>query len=120
MCVKIANSISEVKYDSKKPLEEQLNGYNKVIIKYESKDPDIDKFLEEMERCCKTGVCLNIDVDMSHGNNLKGMRAKRQAKRLVKDLNLNEAIKLLVNMHSQADRTLKEMSDFCLNGKNNE
>lgn len=120
MCVKIVNSISETKYDSKKPLEQQVSNNDRVVIKYESKDPDIDKFLDEMERCCKTGICLNIDVDMSHENNLKGMRAKRQAKRLVKDLNLNEAIKLLVSMHSQADRTLKEMSDFCLNGKDNE
>lgn len=119
MCVKIIGLNSENKYNSKIPLEEQLYNYSKVVIKYESKDPDIDKFLNEMERCCKTGISLNINVDVIHENNIKGAKAKRQVKRLLKDLNVNEAIKLLVDIQYKTNKTLEEMSNFCLNEKNN-
>ncbi|HXN74922.1 MAG TPA: hypothetical protein VN855_00335 [Candidatus Acidoferrum sp.] len=66
-----------------------------------------------MERLCKTGISCNVSVDVAHNNNIKGIKANKQLKRLKKDLDLNEAIKLLVNLHSSTDRVLEEMSNFC-------
>ena len=113
MCVKIIKSDVETKYDAKKPLEEQLEGSNQVVIHYEPKDPDIDVFLGEMERFCKMGIGTNVTVDVIHKNNIKGAKAKKQVNRLMRDLDLNEAIKLLVNLHSKCDTSLSEMSNFC-------
>ncbi|HXN74923.1 MAG TPA: hypothetical protein VN855_00340 [Candidatus Acidoferrum sp.] len=44
MCIKLLSSGLEVKYDSAKPLEQQLQGCEKVIINYEPKDPDMGVF----------------------------------------------------------------------------
>jgi hypothetical protein len=118
MCVKIKSINSEAKYNPRVPLELQVSDCDKIVIKYEAKDPDIDKFIGEMERCCKTGINLNIDVDVAHQNDIKGAKAKKQVKRLLKDLNLNEAIKLLVMAHSKTDRKLEEMANFCLRKDN--
>lgn len=113
MCVRIIGPDTETKYDAKRPLEEQIKGSEQIVIRYEPKDPDIDKFLGEMERFCKMGISTNITVEVSHKNSLKGARAKKQVNRIMRDLDLNEAIKLLVNLHSKCDRTLREMSNIC-------
>lgn len=115
MCIRIKGLDSEVKYDAARPLEEQIVGSKEVVIKYDPKDPDIDAFLCEMERMCSSGISIGTDVrvDVIHNNHLKGVKAKRQVKRLNKDLSLNEAIKLLTNLQSKTDKTLEELSIFC-------
>lgn len=115
MCIRIIGLDSDVKYNSEKPLEEQIVGSKEVVIKYDPKDTDIDKFLCEMERLCSNGVSLGTDlrVDVIHNNHLSGVKAKKQVKRLNKDLNLNEAIKLLTSLQSKTDKTLEELSNFC-------
>jgi hypothetical protein len=120
MCIKILNADSAVQYDSSRPLEEQLYGSREVVIHYEPKDPHIDRFIDEMERMCKTGVSCNVNVNVIHNNNLKGIRAKKQVKRLMKNLELNEAIKILANLQHKTDITLGEISDLCLRVTNNE
>ena len=109
MCIKI----DQLKYDTKRPLEEQLKNSEKVVINYDPKDPDMDHFLGEMERLVKTGISCNVSLDIAHNNFLNGARAKKQVKRLKKDLDLNEAIKLLVTLHSELDKKLGNMSAFC-------
>ncbi len=113
MCVKIINPDSEVKYNSAIPLEEQIKASKRVRITYEKKDPDIDKFLCEMERLCRNGTSIYLDVEVLHNNQIKGARANKQMKRLMKDLNVNEAIKLLVKLQRVTDITLGELADYC-------
>jgi hypothetical protein len=109
MCIKI----DQLKYDTKRPLEDQLRNSEKVVINYDPKDPDMDHFLGEMERLVKTGISCNVSLDIAHNNFLKGAKAKKQIKRLKKDLDLNEAIKLLVNIHSELDKQLEKISSLC-------
>jgi len=113
MCIKILNCGASLKYDSSVPLEEQLKNSEKVVINYDPKDPDMDTFLDEMERLAKTGISCNVSLDIAHNNHIKGAKAKRQISRLKKDLDLNEAIKLLVNISSELDKRLESISVFC-------
>lgn len=113
MCVRIIGNGVEYKYDSSRPLEEQVCENKQVIIRYESKDPDIESFIGEMERLCKNGISTNVKVEIQHGNNIKGIRAKKRLKRLTKDLDLNEAIKILVNLQRKTDIALEKLSNFC-------
>lgn len=113
MCIRIIHKDAEFKYNSKKPLEQQLYGSEQVVIRYEPKDRDIDIFVGEVERLCKTGVCINANIKVLHNNHLKGAKAKKLMDRLSKDLNLNEAIKILVTMQSETNRKLEELSTFC-------
>lgn len=113
MCIRIIKSDEEIKYDSSKPLEEQLCGSQHVVINYEPKNTDIDRFTEEVERMCKMGTSINVNVQVMHNNNIKGIKAKKRVGRLMKDLELNEAVKLLVNLQSNTDKKLEELADFC-------
>lgn len=113
MCIKFLNANSSVKYDSSKSLEEQLKNSQKVVISYEPQDPDMDVFLQEMEKLAKNGVTCNVSFNLSHNNNIAGAKAKKQISRIKKDLNLNEAIKALVNIHSELDKRLESISVFC-------
>lgn len=115
MCIRIKSSDSEIKYDSSIPLEDQIAGSKEVVIKYDPKDPDIDRFICEMERVCSNGISIGADlkVDVIHNDCIFGLKAKKQVKRLTKDLNLNEAIKLLTNLQSKTDKALGELSNFC-------
>ena len=73
----------------------------------------MEVFLSEMEKLAKTGVSCNVSLDVSHNNYITGAKAKRQIERLKKDLDLNEAIKILVNIHSELDKRLESISVFC-------
>jgi hypothetical protein len=113
MCIKILNCNSEIKYDSSVPLENQLKNSEKVVINFDPKDPDMDVFLGEMERLVKTGISCNVSLDVKHNNYVGGAKAKKQIKRLRKDLDLNEAIKLLVTIQSELDKKLENISTIC-------
>lgn len=113
MCIKILNFDASLKYDSSVPLEEQLKDAQEVVIDYDPKDPDMDVFLDEMERLAKTGISCNVRLAVSSNRHIAGAKAKRQISRLKKDLDLNEAIKILVNIHSELDKTLESISIFC-------
>ena len=113
MCIKIIKSDSEARYDSSIPLEDQLCGSQHIVINYEPKNTDIDRFSDELERLCKTGTSIEVSVDVIHGNNLRGAKAKKRIGRLMKDLDLNEAVKLLVNLQSKTDKKLEELANHC-------
>lgn len=115
MCIKILNCGLECAYDAERPLEEQLSDSSEVHINYEPKDPSMDRFLGEMERLCKTGISATVNVKISHNDYLSGVKAKKQIRKFNKDLNLNEAIKLLTKLHSTIDKSLEELSNACLN-----
>lgn len=113
MCIKIISTDSESKYNASIPLEKQINNCSEVLIQYDPKDKDLGKFLSEMERLCSSGISANIKLDVVHNNSVVGMKAKKQLQRITKDLDINEAIKLLTKIHSTTDKTLKELSIFC-------
>lgn len=113
MCVKIVKEDLELKYDPEIPLEKQLEGSEEVFINYDSNDDSITKFLSEMERVCSIGLDLNVKINFVNNNSIQGARSKRKVKKIKKDLNLNEAIKILVDLQSKTDKTLKELSAFC-------
>jgi cell fate (sporulation/competence/biofilm development) regulator YlbF (YheA/YmcA/DUF963 family) len=113
MCIKILQCNASLPYDATKPLDEQLKNAKEVVIDYDPKDQDLEHFLQEMERLVKTGVSVNCDVSVDYNSSIRGMRAKKQVKRIKKDLDLNEAIKILVNIHSELDKQLEAISVFC-------
>jgi len=113
MCVRIIHENEEVKYDSSKPLEDQLCGSKSIVVTYDNKDNDIPRFVDEIERLCKTGIKIDARVKVIHNDNLQGVKAKKLMKRLIKDLKLNEAIKILVTMESEMDKKLEVLSNFC-------
>lgn len=113
MCVKILKENLELKYDPKIPLEKQIDGSEEIFINYDSSDESISRFLSEMERICSIGLNLNVKINFVNENFIDGARTKRKIKKIKKDLNLNEAIKILTGLQSKTDKTLKELSAFC-------
>lgn len=113
MCIRIINSESEVKYNASIPLEHQLNGGERIVVKYERKDPDIGKFVREIERLSKNGISANINVEVLYSDDLQGAKTKKLVKKLVKDLDVNEVIKLLANFHHTSDKILGELAIYC-------
>lgn len=113
MCIKLHSDGSEFKYNASIPLEDQIQNCQRVEINYEPKDPDVESFLNEMERLCKSGISCDVKVELKHNNTIRGAKAKKQLQRLKKDLKLNEAIKILVNLYSEIDKALEEISGVC-------
>lgn len=115
MCIRILHDNEEVQYDSSKPLEQQLCGSKSVVVTYDPQDRDIPRFVDEVERLCKTGIKIDARVEVVHNDNLQGAKAKKLMKRLMKDLELNEAIKILVTMQLEMNKKLEKLSTFCTN-----
>lgn len=113
MCIRIIRPNSEIKYDSTKPLEEQLCGSQHVVINYEPLNNDIDSFSDQLERLCKIGTSISVSVDVRYDNYLKGAKAKKRISRLLKDLDLNETVKALVTLQSGLDKKLEELANYC-------
>jgi hypothetical protein len=113
MCVKIIGPDTETKYDVGRPLEDQVCGSQKVVIDYNPLDPDINTFVCEMERLRDNGISADVKVDFLPNNFMSGMKVKNQVKKLTKDLNLNEVIKLLTVLQNKTDKALEELSSFC-------
>ncbi len=115
MCVKFIKQQKEVIYDRNKPIEDQLIGSRKVVVNYDPKDTSIDSFLHEMERLCKNGTFASFDVEFNYNRDLSGFRSKKKLQEVRKGIELNEIIKLLVLMQSEADKKIDEIKKACLN-----
>ena len=113
MCIKIVKEDSEISYDPQIPLENQIKDSEEIFINYNSKDESIGKFLSEMERICAIGINLNVKINFVNTNSIEGARTKRKVKKIKKDLNINEAIKLLTSLQLKTDKTLQELAVFC-------
>ena len=48
MCVKIIKDQSEIAYDVSKPIEQQVEGSDHVVVNYDPNDASIGKFLQEL------------------------------------------------------------------------
>ena len=114
MCINIINQESENKYNSKVPLEEQICDSSHVVINYDPKDCfEVDRFISEMKRLRDTGISVSFDVTVHPNKHVHGMRTKKDARKLAKDIGINEVIKLLVTLHHTMDKTLEELSSLC-------
>jgi len=114
MCIKIVRLKEELEYDSSKPLEDQLKGAKQVVVNYQPHNSQIDQFLHEVERLCKTGVSASLNIKFNHNNHLLGAKAKKEIERLSKDIDFNEVIKLMTLIQRKADDTLEQMYEICL------
>lgn len=119
MCIKIVNAYEEIPYDTSKPLEDQLNGCEQVIVNYEPFDKSVDKFLEEMDRFVKTGVDAKLSITVIHNDHIFGFKVKQKLKKSSNDITLNEIIKLMVLSHCAVDRKLEDLANT-FNGMVNE
>jgi hypothetical protein len=97
-----------------KPLEDQLDHANRIVIDYHPDDSSIEKFVDEVERICKSGISCNMNIEVSTNNILNGQRVKRKTKELEFDLKMNDLIKLMAMVQSHTDKRLEEMSELCL------
>lgn len=114
MCVKIIRTHSEVEFDPSELLEYQVRGAKKVIIDYNPNDSKIDSFIEQMNRIVKNGIHCSMNVEVNPHNMLDGLRIERKIESLNKELEINEVISSLVQMHNNVDKSLSEIQDICV------
>lgn len=117
MCIKIISLNESLPYDLNKPLEEQIRGAKQVVINYEPNDPSIEKFLDEVERVCQNGIGCQFGISVVHNNHLFGAKIKKKAAFLENGLNVNDLIKMMALEHSEIDRKLEALANFCTQRK---
>lgn len=117
MCVKIVKEEVEITYDARQPIEAQLEGSQKVVVHYDPKDSSIDTFLHEMERLCKNGSFSTLNFEFNYNSNLNGFKAKNKMRTVQRDLEINEIVKLMVLMQSEADKKLDEITKACFGNR---
>ena len=117
MCVKIIKSKKEIPYDTNVPLEDQIVGCTKVLVDFKPNDPQLEKFMDEIERFAETGLNFKVNVQVIHNAQILGAKIKKQVKKVQKDLSVNEIIKLFALTFDNSDRKLEEISNMCF-GKN--
>ena len=114
MCVKIVKSKQKVPYNVDLPLDEQLKGSEEILIDCEPDCPKMIKLMDEIENHCKFGQMLPIKLKMVNNNNLQLFKKTRQ---LNKEIQLNDIIKNMVQLHKAADDGLQELVEICNKGK---
>ncbi|NJO48120.1 MAG: hypothetical protein HC840_00225 [Leptolyngbyaceae cyanobacterium RM2_2_4] len=119
MCVKLVNAHQEIPYDSSKPLEEQLNGCEQIVVNYEPFDKSVDALIAEVERIARTGIDAKLTIKVVHNDHIFGFKVKQRLKRATNDITLNEIIKLMVLTHCSIDRKLEDLANT-FNGSGNE
>lgn len=121
MCVKILRSGVSSEFNPSEPLEYQAWGAEKIVVNYNPVDPtigNVDLFIGEMERLCKTGISCNVDIQFNANNNLNGLRIERKLEKLKEKLDINELVKKLVMGHDECQRKLRELSSMCAEKSN--
>ena len=118
MCIKIFYSKKIVEYNPEKNLENQLKGCKKIIIDYDPKDTNIDKFVDEIERLCDRGNSVGINIDIIHNNFIEGAKTKKRIEKTEINTQVNALIKMMVIGYSEADKKLEQLKTICsLNNK---
>lgn len=116
MCIRIIRSHEEVEFEPTEPLEYQVRGAKEVVISYDPKDNRIQSFMDQMDRIVKSGVGCQMNIRVNSNHTLNSYRFERQIAQASYDLDLNKAIKILVNAHNETDKKLSEMQQLCLRG----
>lgn len=113
MCVEIFKPESKQSYKPELPFEEQFDGCQEVLIDCEPNCPKVAKFLDEIDKICKRGRSLPLNIKLA--NNTSFVLFKK-TKQLSHDLLINDIIGQMALIHKNADTKLKELSEMCLKG----
>lgn len=113
MCVEIFKSENKQSYKPELPFEDQIYGCQEVLIDCEPNCPKVAKFLDEVEKICRNGQTLPINIKLADNTNFKLFSKTTQ---LNKELLLNDIITHAVLIHKNADAKLKELSEICTKG----
>jgi hypothetical protein len=113
MCVEIFKFDSKQSYKPELPFEEQVLDSQEILIDCEPNCPKVVKFLNEVERVCKLGQSLPINIKLANNSNLNLFS---KTKKLNEELLLNDIIGQAVLIHKNTDDKLKELSEMCLKG----
>ena len=119
MCVKILRNEIEFPFDCSLPLEIQVADATEVRVNYQPNDAEVEKFLQEVDRCSKSGSDLKMNLKIEYNNFLAGFKVKKQLRKALSDISVNEIIKLMVLSQVEADKKLQELSAMCLNRESN-
>ena len=113
MCVEIIKYNEQQSYKPELPFEEQFCDCQEVLIDCTPGCPKVVKFLNEVEKICKNGQSLPLNIKLADNTNLKLFS---KTKELNKELILNDIIHHAVLFHQDTDNKLKELSEMCLKG----
>lgn len=113
MCVEIFKPESKQPYKPEFPLEDQIRGCKEVLIDCEPNCPKVAKFLDEVEKICKNGQSLPINIKLADNTSFKLFS---KTKKLNRELILNDIVGQMALIHKNADTKLKELSEMCLKG----
>lgn len=102
-------------FDPQGDFLEQTKNCTEVIVQYKPQDEEIKKFLQEVQKCAADGTSLTFDVVVDYGSYLSGFRTKKEIKRALNDISLNEIIKLMALAQHNAAKKLEEISEICSN-----
>ena len=119
MCVRMVRDNIPCSYDPQGDFLEQTKNCTEVVVEYLPEDKEIKKFLQEIQKCAKNGTHLDFNIKVNYGNYLSGFKTKKEIKRALNDINLNEIVKLLALSQHGAEKTLEELSSMCLNREMN-
>lgn len=113
MCIKIVRTTEEFEFDPGQPLEQQVRGAKKVIIDYNPNDSRIDSFMDQIQRIIRTGTGCSMNIQVNPNNSLAGLRFERQLELFNRDLEINEVVSSLTQMHNNVYKKLSEIYDMC-------
>lgn len=113
MCIKFINGNVNKNYDPSKPLEDQIDGFQDIMVDYDPQDSSIELFLKEIQRIIKTGLKANFNIKVQHNNNIFGFKVKKKLQKANTDLVINDIIKMMVLGYSNTDKKLEELSTTC-------
>jgi hypothetical protein len=114
MCIKIVTSHDQFEFDPSEPLEYQVKGAREVVIDYSPDDSRIQSFIDQMDRIVKNGVGCQMNIKVNSNNSLKSYQFERQVAEASRNLEVNEAISMLVRNHKDVDKRLENMTQLCL------
>lgn len=115
MCIKMVIDNIACSYDPKGNFLEQVRKCSEVIVEYLPGDDEIRHFLQEVQKCAKNGISLDLNVRVNYGNYLSGFKAKQEIHSALNDISLNEVIKLISLSQHTAEKKLRELSEICAN-----
>ena len=116
MCIKIVRSHDQFEFDPSEPLEYQIKGAKQVVIDYSPDDSRIQSFIDQMDRIVKNGVGCQMNIKVNPNNSLKAYQFERRVAEASRNLEVNEAISMLVRNQSETDKKLHDMQQMCLKG----
>lgn len=116
MCIKIVRSHDQFEFDPSKPLEYQVKGAREVVIDYNPDDSRIQSFIDQMDRIVKNGVGCQMNIKVNSNNSLKSYQFERRIAEASRNIEVNEAISMLVRNQLETDNKLQDMQQLCLKG----